>query len=578
LKSITYFITILFITTFLFALLPEEHLESKVLTSAYSNEYDGYYVNLTDVADTELHFELHEIIKNHTAAYYVDTWEHLEEIDYSTNNPDNINLFYTGRSHPSNDSDWNGNPIRSNDSWNREHVWPRSHGDFGTERSKAAGTDLHNLRPTDKSVNYDRWDKDFDYAEIQHEECTECYYSHNYWEPPNAVKGDVARTLFYMDVRYSGELDEPDLSLFNGYTHGTVGVGTLGKLCTMYQWNVDDPVDSRELERNMAIFEIQGNRNPFVDYPNFVMDIWGADCDSNFDNDELWGIEDPDDDNDGVDDNNDSCLRTNTNVSVDENGCGLYELDSDGDGYTDDVDAFINDISQWADSDGDGCGDNLDGNNSDSLPNDPSECNDSDGDGIGDNSDLCPGFDDAIDVDSDNVSDGCDDFIDSDNDGVIDENDDCENTPLGIQTTPNGCKSIFISNNNPSGESKFPVIGISIALLIVLIAIVSITVVRSNPNLLQNIFNKDTTEITPSTKPEPPKHWSDDEGNNFRKMGNSPVQIWNDDEKSWNEFESETIKPELPKHWSDNGFNYRKFADGPIQKWHDERKVWVDKD
>ena len=61
-------------------------------------------------------------------------------------------------------------------------------------------------------------------------------------------------------------------------------------------------------------------------------------------------------------------------------------------------------------------------------------------------------------------------------------------------------------------------------------------------------------------------------------MGNSPVQIWNDEEKSWNSYKSETIKPELPKHWSDNGFNYRKFADGPIQKWHDERKVWVDED
>ncbi|MBT4059347.1 MAG: hypothetical protein HOE69_03470 [Euryarchaeota archaeon] len=563
----------------LFSQLPEDHLESKVLTSVYSNEYDGYYVNLTDVSIVDLHSELNELIStSHTKIYYVDNWDHIAEFHKSPYDEGNITLFYTQRSHDSNDSRWydGGTLIGNDDSWNREHIWPKSHGDFTTD--DIVGTDLHNIVPTDYSVNYDRWAKDFGEASTPHNECSGCYYADYIWEPPNIVKGDVARILFYMDVRYEGLGDEPSLELVDKtstYPTSSSGKTELGKLCTMYQWHVLDPVDSRELERNMAIFEIQGNRNPFIDYSDFVMDIWGADCDSDFDNDGLWGIEDSDDDNDGVDDNNDSCLRTIiSNESVNDDGCGLYELDSDGDGYTDDVDAFVNDISQWADSDSDGCGDNLEGNNSDSLPNDPSECNDSDGDGIGDNSDSCPGFDDAIDVDSDNVSDGCDDFIDSDNDGVIDENDDCENTPLGIQTTPNGCNLIFNSNNNPSGESKFPVIGISIVLLIVLIAIVSITVVRSNPNLLQNIFNKDTTEITPSTKPEPPKHWSDDEGNNFRKMGDNPVQIWDDDEKIWNTFESEIKKPELPKHWSDGEFNYRQIAGGPIQKWDDNNKKW----
>jgi len=560
----------------LFVQLPEEQLELKVQMPVDSKEYEGYYSNLTGVVDAELHLELHEIIKGHAAVDYEDTWDHLIEIDYSTTNSDEINLFYTGRSHPSSDSDWEGNPNQSNNSWNREHVWPKSHGDFGTERSKVAGTDLHNLRPTDKSVNRDRWDKDFDYAEVQHDECTGCNFSHNYWEPPNAVKGDVARTLFYMDVRYSGELGEPNLSLFNGYTRATVDMGTLGKLCTMYSWNLYDPVDNRELERNIAIFEIQGNRNPFIDHPDFVMDIWGTNCDSDFDNDGLWGIEDSDDDNDGVDDHNDSCLRTISNESVNGDGCGLYELDSDGDGRTDNVDAFINDVSQWSDLDGDGCGDNLEGNNSDSLPDDPSECNDSDEDGIGDNSDTCPGFNDGIDVDSDNIPDGCDEFIDSDNDGVIDGKDDCVNTPFGIQTKSNGCELIDLSNIKSSGESTFSVLEISIGLLIVLIALVSITVVRANPNLLQNILDKGFTKITPPTVPELPKHWSDEEGNNFRKMGNNPVQIWGEYEKTWSAFESEIKKPELPKHWSNNGFNYRTFADGPIQKWNDNQKTWED--
>lgn len=552
-----------------------EPIDTELTFPATGREVDGYYQSAQNLTGDELHTELHNIIKNHTAANYGDVWNYLTQLDYSANNSDNIDLFYTGRSHPANDSDRDDNPIRSDDSWNREHVWPKSHGDFGTSTTKVAGTDLHALRPTDKSVNNDRGNKDFDDAETQHSECTGCYFSNNNWEPPDVVKGDVARTLFYMDVRYAGEFSEPDLSLFNGYTDISVDVGTLGKLCSMYQWNVDDPVDSRELERNMGVYELQGNRNPFIEYPNFVMDIWGEECDSDFDNDGLWGIEDPDDDNDGVIDPNDLCLSSSIGESVDEDGCPQPELDSDGDGYSDDVDAFINDVSQWSDSDGDGCGDNLDGNNSDSLPNDPSECNDSDGDGIGDNSDLCPGFNDTIDVDLDNISDGCDDFIDSDNDGVIDENDDCDNTPLGIQTTPNGCKSIFISNNNnnPSGESKFPMLGLSIVFLILIIVLVSTVFVRVNPNLLQKIFKKEPSLVAPSLRPEPPKHWSDEEGNNFRKMGDDPVQIWDDDEKSWNTFESK--KPELPKHWSDDdGINYRKFENSPVQKWDNNKKIW----
>ena len=57
-------------------------------------------------------------------------------------------------------------------------------------------------------------------------------------------------------------------------------------------------------------------------------------------------------------------------------------------------------------------------------------------------------------------------------------------------------------------------------------------------------------------------------------MGDNPVQIWDDDEKIWNTFESEIKKPELPKHWSDGEFNYRQIAGGPIQKWDDNNKKW----
>jgi endonuclease I len=506
-------------------------INQKVFNSV---EYSGYYTTLTGVVGHDLHLELHELISNHTVLEYSETWNHLKQMDQSIDDSGKINLFYTGRSHPNTDSDWEGNPIRSNNSWNREHIWPQSHGDFGTDVSKVAGTDLHNLRPTDKSVNYDRGDKDFGYATTQHDECTECNLSFNYWESPNSVKGDIARTLFYMDVRYDGMLDEPELSLFDGYTQTSVGSGKFGKLCTMYQWNVDDPVDNRESERNIAIFDIQNNRNPFIDYPNLVMDIWGEECDTDFDNDGLWGIEDQDDDNDGVNDVNDLCLKTILNISVDNEGCSLNQLDSDDDGYNDDIDDFPNDATQWQDSDDDGCGDNLDGNNSDLFPNDASECIDSDGDGFGDNADLCPGFNDTIDVDSDNISDGCDDFIDSDGDGIIDMNDECDNTPLGIKSQPNGCNRLIqlFRQDNPNGGTKFSFFGLSVMFLLALITTVAIKKIAVKLPLKQNISNKDLLEV------------------------------------------SSLSKPELPKHWSVDGLNYRQFSDGKIQKWNQNTEIW----
>ena len=90
--------------------------------------------------------------------------------------------------------------------------------DFGD--SPPCGTDLHHMKPEDASVNSDRGNKDFDNGGVQHPEATGCYYDSDSWEPRDAVKGDVARMIFYMEVRYEGDNGEPDL-----------GSCRLGKLC-----------------------------------------------------------------------------------------------------------------------------------------------------------------------------------------------------------------------------------------------------------------------------------------------------------------------------------------------------------
>ena len=224
-----------------------------------------------------LHSELYEEVRNHTVVSYNSAWDALRETDEDPANPSNVSLIYTMRSHSENDTCGDGNSC-TGQSWNREHLWPQSHGDFGTTMSNVAGTDLHALRPADNTVNSARSDKDFDNATTQHSECTGCNYSTDAWEPPAEVKGDIARSIFYMDVRYNGYGSEPNLTLMDEYTSPSSGNGTLGVVCALYYWHIGDPVDYKEQDRNDAVESYQDNRNPFVDNPGFVQAIWGDSC------------------------------------------------------------------------------------------------------------------------------------------------------------------------------------------------------------------------------------------------------------------------------------------------------------
>ncbi|MCR9253997.1 MAG: endonuclease [bacterium] len=253
------------------------------MSAAFAQIPSGYYDPAQGLSGDQLKAALHTIIDGHVEFPYssssTDTWDILKETDRDPNNPNNVIGLYS-RFSMNGAAEYDGGA-----GWSREHVWAKSRGDFGT--SLGAGTDLHHIRAEDVSTNSARNNRNFD-------ECTEPYTDNggNYsgatpaftsstdwvWEPPAEVKGDVARMLFYMVVRYEGTNGDPDLELQETYLSNTSKDPFHAKLSTLIQWHLADPVDDAERNRNDVIYSYQQNRNPFIDHPEYVCEIYPAQC------------------------------------------------------------------------------------------------------------------------------------------------------------------------------------------------------------------------------------------------------------------------------------------------------------
>jgi deoxyribonuclease-1 len=145
---------------------------------------------------------------------------------------------------------------------NCEHTWPQSkfsHA-FNNELQKS---DMHHLFPSDMKANSTRGN--FEFAEVvANQNLKNCEASKSgasvvsggssFFEPPSEHKGNVARALFYFSVRYKMPLSADQQTFFR-------------------KWNDQDPVDDAEMARNDAIEKLQGNRNPFIDFPTLAQDI-----------------------------------------------------------------------------------------------------------------------------------------------------------------------------------------------------------------------------------------------------------------------------------------------------------------
>jgi endonuclease I len=225
----------------------------------------GYYDAAAGRTGSALRSALHGIIDDHTGVSYETVWTALRETDEDPGNPNNVIELYSGTSIAKNDN--GGDP----DDWNREHTWAQSHGGFGT--TTGPGTDLHHLRPTDVTVNSTRGNKDFDTGGSPVHQCSDCFTDADSFEPADHAKGDVARMLFYMAVRYEGDDGWPNLELNDSTANGSVPLH--GKYSVLLAWHAADPVSASERRRNEIIYtDWQGNRNPFIDHPEWADQIW----------------------------------------------------------------------------------------------------------------------------------------------------------------------------------------------------------------------------------------------------------------------------------------------------------------
>jgi serine protease len=237
------------------------------------SEYESYYSGAVGQTGSNLISALEEAAsRNQTHLSYSQVWDALKYTDEDPEDENRVILIYTGRSQ---EKSFNASGNNDPDAWNREHTWPKSHGFPST--GDWGYTDIHHLRPADASVNSSRGNKDFDNGGDPIDEAPGNFTDSDSFEPRDEIKGDIARMMFYMDIRYSGQshTGTDDLTLVD-YTDSSGA--SLGDLCTLYEWHNQDPVSTEEITRHGRIVERQGNRNPFVDNPVWVNEIWGGYC------------------------------------------------------------------------------------------------------------------------------------------------------------------------------------------------------------------------------------------------------------------------------------------------------------
>lgn len=209
---------------------------------------NDYYAACEGLTGSALQAKLLEINKPKSTSY---AWSRYEDADEAEDDPTCILSIYTRHNIPKN----NHCGSYSWTTWNREHIWTQT-------AFPNSASDNHNIFACEGKINGIRsnyiFDEGGDIVEV-FGHVTECRYkSGTSFEPCDAAKGEVARAVMYGTVMYSytmtDEIKSIELAL---------------------KWHLQHEITSRETKRNDIVQGNQGNRNPFVDHPEYACKIWG---------------------------------------------------------------------------------------------------------------------------------------------------------------------------------------------------------------------------------------------------------------------------------------------------------------
>lgn len=254
--------------------------------NAFAQIPTGYY-NTANGTGYTLKTQLYNIIKGHTDNGYAGlyTTYQTSDRDYYYENDGTVLDMYSEKpngvdpyNYSSGSTDRCGSYAVEGDCYNREHIIPQSV--FNSNAPMVS--DAHSVTPTDGKVNGIR--SNFPHGNVANPSTTSLNgsklgtsgvigYSGTVFEPIDEFKGDIARMYLYFATRYENTIAGYPFAMFNGSSDQVFTTAFLNMLLT---WHAQDPVNTREIDRNNAIYARQNNRNPYIDHPEYAQLIWNT--------------------------------------------------------------------------------------------------------------------------------------------------------------------------------------------------------------------------------------------------------------------------------------------------------------
>ncbi len=223
---------------------------SNTISFNVPSDLNYYYGNSSFTDDADLNYRTLAALtseKHRTILYYSQRHDYLYVADEAVDDPESVILMYSGESRYWQEYSSTNNPYTPQ-TFNTEHIYPQS-----LLASEEAVSDLHQLRVCDAVINEERLNYPFTAGSGKFK-----LINGNSWYPGDDWRGDVARMVLYLNIRYQESFEK------------------VGGLELFLEWNVADPVSDFEIQRNAVIESAQGNRNPFIDNPFLATLVWGG--------------------------------------------------------------------------------------------------------------------------------------------------------------------------------------------------------------------------------------------------------------------------------------------------------------